>query len=279
MLQASLRHHIGPWALGRIPTSLPATAAWDGHFKGILSTGWTVLPTAPEGWRCHRTAHQDLGKNHWDIRETQELMVGDSQKRTSPFSTTVSAQTLLLPSSQPTSWPPARGSCRDITPWPSTSSTPGDAGCEERSVTGPSTASLPSSTSLSPAGTGTLPALPENMSQKASRFTRAPREGKHPPSPSTFLPVLHQSPGPKEPPELCPSHHLPGRQGGGTTLSRAIKHRWYFPCSIKTKKSRAEPQAKSCRWCGRSEERRGARHRALQCPIHAIPVSTSAQRV
>lgn len=96
-------------------------------------------------------------------------------------STTISAQTLLLPSSQPRSWPPARGSCRDINPWPSTSSTPGDAGCEEQSVTGPSTTSLPSTTSSSPTGAGTLPALPENTSQKASRFTRAPREGRHPP--------------------------------------------------------------------------------------------------
>lgn len=146
LLRASLCDHNGPWALVHVPspTSLPATTAWDGHFNRVYSIGWTVLPTAPEGQRCHPTAHQDLGKNHWDIRETQELRAGDSQKCASLFSTTISAQTLLLPSSQPTSWPPARGSCRDITPWPSTSSTPGDAGCEEQSVTGPSTTSLPS---------------------------------------------------------------------------------------------------------------------------------------
>lgn len=155
-------------------------------------------------------------------------------------STTISAQTPLLPSSQPTSWPPARGNCRDITPWPSTSSTPGDAGCEERSVTGPSTTSLPSTTSPSPTGTGTLPALPENRSQKASRFTRAPREGRHPPRQvcglAAFLPVLHRAPAPRN-----PLHHPLGRQGGGTTISRAIKYQWYFPCSIKTGPKRAVP--------------------------------------
>lgn len=142
-------------------------------------------------------------------------ITGTSEKHmSSGWETTENAQvpfqprTLLLPSSQPTSWPPARGSCRDITPWPSTSSTPGDAGCEEQSVTGLSTTSLPSTTSLSPTGTGTLPALPENTSQKASRFTRAPREGEQPPrqvsGPSAFLPVLHLAPAPRSPPRSAP---------------------------------------------------------------------------
>lgn len=107
---------------------------------------------------------------------------------------------------------------QDITVWPSTSSTPGDAGCEEQSVTGPSTTSLPSITSPSPIGTGTLPALPENTSQKASRFTRAPREGKHPPrqvpGPATFLPVLHLAPAPRSPLRSAPrTTPWAGREG------------------------------------------------------------------
>lgn len=124
-----------PYQLPLLGTGISTEAA---------AQGGQSFPTAPEGRRCHPTAHQDLGKNHWDIRETQELTVGDSQKCTSSFSTTISAQRLLPPSSQPMSWLPAQGSCRDITPWPSTSSTPGDAGCEEQSATGPSTTSLPS---------------------------------------------------------------------------------------------------------------------------------------
>lgn len=197
-------------------------------------------------------------------------------------STTISAQPLLLPFSQPTSWPPARGSCRDITPWPSTSSTPGDAGCEEQSVTGPSTTALPSTTSPSPSGTGTLPALPESMSQKASRFTRAPREGRHPPRQvsglAAFLPVLHRAPAPRS-----PLHHPLGRQGGGTTTSRAIKHRWYFPCSIKTGPKRAvqnqgqNPAAGPGAIVLRETRRSGTG--ITSYPIHAIPVSLSAKQV
>lgn len=177
--------------------------------------GGQSFPTAPEGWRCHPTAHQDPGKNHWDIRETQELTAGDSQKCTSSFSTTISAQRLLLPSSEPMSWPPAQGSCRDITPR--------DAGCEEQSATGLSTTSLPSAGQHPPprAPLGQAhytPCSASNMSQKASHFTRAPREGKQPPRQvsglSAFLPVLHRAPAPRSPLRSAP-RTTPGRAGRG----------------------------------------------------------------
>ena len=154
--------------------------------------------------------------------------MGDSQKCRSPFPPTPISSPVqkpkrpLLPCSQPASWPQARGSCGGITSWSSTSSTPRDVRCKRkaRRVRAqhpcPAQASI---TSPSPTGTSTLATLPENTYQKASNFTRAPREEKHLPRQasgrSTFLPVLHGKPLPQGAPRAQPLTPPPGRAGRG----------------------------------------------------------------
>lgn len=91
----------------------------------------------------------------------------------------------------------------------------------------------------SPAGASTLTALPQNTYLKASNFTRAPKGGET--SPQAGLRPVHippgvprQAPAPRSPPRSAPRTTPWAGREGETAISRAIKHRWYFPCSIKT---------------------------------------------
>lgn len=144
-----------------------------------------------------------------------------------------------------------------------------------------------STTSPSPTGTGTLPALPKNTSQKASHFTRAPREGKHPPrqvsGPSAFLPVLHRAPAPRSPPRSAPrTTPWAGREGEPRFQGPLNTDGIFLAAS---KRDQKEP----CRTMGKipplvlepscSEQCGGVGHGSLRRPIRAIPVSLSAKRV
>lgn len=244
--------------------------------------GGQSFPTAPEGWRCHPTAHQDPGKNHWDIRETQDLTAGDSQKCTSSFSTTISAQRLLLPSSEPMSWPPAQGSCRDITPR--------DAGCEEQSATGLSTTSLPSAGQhpppRAPLGQAHSLLCLKHVSESIS-FHQGPKGGEAASQaglrPVRIPPSVTPSPCPKEPPALSPSHHPWAGREGEPRFQGPLNTNGIFLAASKC------DQKELCRTMGKipplvqepsgPEQCRGEGHGELRHPIRAIPVSLSAKQV
>ena len=181
------------------------------------ATPQPTRPPAPQG-------------NRRDIREAhpQERTVGDSQQRRSLFfpppfhpqcKTKATAPALLTAL--------ARGSCRGIAQRPSASPTPGMLGVDKVPAQ-----HRPASPPQAPPGRARLPLCPKTRIRKASDGTRV--ENHLPGQVSgrpTFLPGLHSQPLPQGAPRARP---LRGGQGGGIAISRAIKHRWYFPCSIKT---------------------------------------------